>query len=81
MYLNKPLYTTSSSMSYTTGTAEDIDIYTTANSRELAETRMSVEEALRETRVIQTRMNILENKFNKAIEILTSRGINITEMI
>jgi ribosome biogenesis SPOUT family RNA methylase Rps3 len=68
-------------MSYTTGTAEDIDIYTTANSRELAETRMSVEEALRETRVIQTRMNILENKFNKAIEILTSRGINITEMI
>lgn len=49
--------------------------------RELQEIRGIAASAQQVAVGLQTKMNILETKFNKAIEILTSRGINITEMI
>jgi hypothetical protein len=66
----------------TNSTADDNISYSiTVNSRELSQIKVTVESCQFIAADVQYKFEILEKKFNKAIEILTSRGINITEMI
>ena len=62
-------------------TADTRPIIVTVDVKELEQYRKEASASMHVAMQIQQKMDILEAKFNKAIEILTSRGINITELI
>lgn len=86
-YIPNSTSTTGSSINYTrsnttsTGDNENISHVVSVNSRELAQTRMAADAAQVIAINLERKMEILEVKFSKVIEILTARGINIMELI
>lgn len=67
--------------SSTCGSAADRHAMVAIDSRELAMFRTVVQNAEVSVQRVNEKLIALEAKFDKAIEILTSRGINITELI
>lgn len=68
----------------TSSTAGTSDTYTplvSVDPRELEQLRREAMAGMHVAYEMQERMKTLERKFDKAIEILLARGINITEMI